>query len=65
MNNLVTKSLTNYVDLKKEAFKDLEASPDFYNVEITGNPQMDLNLNEFLAEAEKVKEEMSLIRDIL
>ncbi|KAI3965102.1 hypothetical protein MKX01_014033 [Papaver californicum] len=65
MNDLMTKSFTNYVDLKKEALKDLEAGPDFNSVEMTGNPQMDPNFNEFLAEAEKVKEEMSLIRDIL
>ncbi|KAI3897283.1 hypothetical protein MKX03_036633 [Papaver bracteatum] len=32
---------------------------------MTGNPQMDPNFSDFLAEAEKVKEEMSLIRDIL
>ncbi|KAI3980487.1 hypothetical protein MKX01_008904 [Papaver californicum] len=65
MNDLMTKSFTNYVDLKKEALKDLEAGPDFDSVEMTGNPQTDPNFNEFLAEAEKVKEEMSLIRDIL
>ncbi|KAI3896015.1 hypothetical protein MKW92_017978 [Papaver armeniacum] len=65
MNDLMTKSFANYVDLKKAALKDLEAGPDFDNVEMTGNPQMDPNFSDFLAEAEKVKEEMSLIRDIL
>ncbi|RZC76528.1 hypothetical protein C5167_000658 [Papaver somniferum] len=65
MNDLMTKSFANYVDLKKAALKDLEAGPDFDNVEMSGNPQMDPNFSDFLAEAEKVKEEMSLIRDIL
>ncbi|KAI3907025.1 hypothetical protein MKW92_008605 [Papaver armeniacum] len=65
MNDLMTKSFANYVDLKKAALKDLEAGPDFDNVEMTGNPQMDPNFSDFLAEAEKVKEEMSLIREIL
>ncbi|KAI3852122.1 hypothetical protein MKW98_020121 [Papaver atlanticum] len=65
MNDLMTKSFANYVDLKKAALKDLEAGPDFDNVEMTGNSQMDPNFSDFLAEAEKVKEEMSLIRDIL
>ncbi|RZC83769.1 hypothetical protein C5167_046563 [Papaver somniferum] len=65
MNDLMTKSFANYVDLKKAALKDLEAGPDFDNVEMSGNPQMDPNFSDFLAEAEKVKEEMSLIREIL
>ncbi|RZC76520.1 hypothetical protein C5167_000639 [Papaver somniferum] len=65
MNDLMTKSFANYVDLKKAALKDLEAGPDFDNLEMSGNPQMDPNFSDFLAEAEKVKEEMSLIRDIL
>lgn len=61
----MTKSFANYVDLKKAALKDLEAGPDFDNLEMSGNPQMDPNFSDFLAEAEKVKEEMSLIREIL
>ncbi|OVA09924.1 Target SNARE coiled-coil domain [Macleaya cordata] len=67
MNDLMTKSFTNYVDLKKEAMKDLEAGPsDFHDVEMTATPhQMDPNLSQFLEEAEKVKEEMGSIRDIL
>ncbi|KAI3849975.1 hypothetical protein MKW98_026889 [Papaver atlanticum] len=65
MNDLMTKSFANYVDLKKAALKDLEAGPDFDNVEMSGNPQMDPNFSDFLSEAEKVKEEMSLIREIL
>ena len=63
MNDLMTKSFTSYVDLKKEAMKDLEAGPE-YDVQMTGTP-LDRNLNLFLEEAEKVKQEMSVIREIL
>ncbi|WCJ43694.1 Syntaxin-related protein KNOLLE [Euphorbia peplus] len=63
MNDLMTKSFISYVDLKKEAMKDLEAGPD---VEM-GNPPstMDRNLGLFLEEAENVKKEMNSIREIL
>ncbi|XP_077236594.1 syntaxin of plants 111 [Tasmannia lanceolata] len=61
MNDLMTKSFTSYVDLKKSALKDLEAGPD--NLEMT--TQADANLNKFFEEAGKVKEEMGSIRDIL
>ncbi|XP_043688239.1 syntaxin-related protein KNOLLE [Telopea speciosissima] len=64
MNDLMTKSFTNYVDLKKEAMKDLEAGPDYaQNVEMTSATQNQMAL--FLREAEKVKGEMGSIRDIL
>ncbi|XP_052207574.1 syntaxin-related protein KNOLLE [Diospyros lotus] len=61
MNDLMTKSFTSYVDLKKEAMKDLEAGPDLE----MGATKMDRNLSLFLEEAEKVKMEMGSIRDIL
>ncbi|KAJ4955420.1 hypothetical protein NE237_012203 [Protea cynaroides] len=64
MNDLMTKSFTSYVDLKKEAMKDLEAGPDVEMTAATSN-QVDRNLALFLKEAEKVKEEMGSIRDIL
>ncbi|CAK9183885.1 unnamed protein product [Ilex paraguariensis] len=63
MNDLMTKSFTSYVDLKKEAMKDLEAGPD-PNIEM-GHTQMAHNLSAFLEEAEMVKKEMNSIRDIL
>ncbi|CAM8945827.1 unnamed protein product [Rhodiola kirilowii] len=64
MNDLMTKSFTNYVDLKKEAMKDLEAQHD--NVELTAaEQQLDQDMNLFLAEAEKVKTEMNSIKEIL
>ena len=35
INDLMTKLFTSYVDLKKEAMKDLEAGPE-YDVQMTG-----------------------------
>lgn len=65
MNDLMTKSFTSYVDLKKEAMKDLEAGPD-YDLEMSATANsMDQNLGLFLEEAEKVKQEMGVIREIL
>ncbi|KAK1390627.1 Syntaxin-related protein KNOLLE [Heracleum sosnowskyi] len=62
MNDLMTKSWKSYVDLKKEALKDLEAGPD---MEMSKTTQMDEGLTSFLAEAEIVKSEMNSIKDIL
>ncbi|KAF5735260.1 putative syntaxin [Tripterygium wilfordii] len=61
MNDLMTKSFVSYVDLKKEATKDLEAGPD---------PDLEMgtvnqNLNLFLEEAEDIKKEMGFIREVL
>ncbi|KAE8710314.1 Syntaxin-related protein KNOLLE [Hibiscus syriacus] len=65
MNDLMTKSFMSYVDLKKEAMKDLEAGPD-YDLEMSSNANtMDQNLGLFLEEAEKVKQEMAVIRELL
>ncbi|OMO84685.1 hypothetical protein CCACVL1_10712 [Corchorus capsularis] len=62
MNDLMTKSFMSYVDLKKEAMKDLEAGPD-YDFEMSS--AMDPNLGPFLEEAEKVNQEMAVIRELL
>ncbi|TYJ00941.1 hypothetical protein E1A91_A13G120100v1 [Gossypium mustelinum] len=65
MNDLMTKSFMNYVDLKKEAMKDLEAGPD-YDLEMSSTTNtMDQNLGLFLEEAEKVKQGMAVIRELL
>ncbi|XP_057472719.1 syntaxin-related protein KNOLLE-like [Actinidia eriantha] len=64
MNDLMTKSFLSYVDLKKEALKDLEAGPD-PDLEMTGSAQMAQNLGPFLEDAEKVKNEMGSIRAVL
>ncbi|XP_050220812.1 syntaxin-related protein KNOLLE [Mercurialis annua] len=65
MNDLMTKSFVSYVDLKKEAMRDLEAGPD-PDLEIANaSNTMDRNLGLFLEEAENIKKEMDLIRDVL
>ncbi|GMH10684.1 hypothetical protein Nepgr_012525 [Nepenthes gracilis] len=57
MKDLMTKSFMSYVDLKKAAVNDLEHGLEMGNADA----QMEL----FLEEAEKVKAEMGLIREIL
>ncbi|PSS01399.1 Syntaxin-related protein like [Actinidia chinensis var. chinensis] len=64
MNDLMTKSFISYVDLKKEALKDLEAGPD-PDLEMTSPAQTAQNLGPFLEDAEKVKNEMGSIRAVL
>ena len=64
MNDLMTKSFTNYVDLKKAAMKD--ADLEVGDLELAASKtHMDSDLGLFLEEAEKVKKEMCLLRDIL
>ncbi|CAN8311748.1 unnamed protein product [Cochlearia groenlandica] len=58
MNDLMTKSFMSYVDLKKAAIKD------DLDLEMANNTHDD-TLSSFLEEAEKVKSEMSLIRETL
>ncbi|KAI3703282.1 hypothetical protein L1987_73236 [Smallanthus sonchifolius] len=66
MNDLLTKSFTSYVDLKKSAMKDLdlEAGPD-RDLQMQTIQQPDHNLTSFLQEAELVKHEMNSIRETL
>ncbi|KAK1418840.1 hypothetical protein QVD17_27987 [Tagetes erecta] len=66
MNDLMTKSFTSYVDLKKSAMKDLdlEAGPD-QDLQMQTIQQPDHNLTLFLQEAELVKQEMNSIRETL
>jgi len=67
----MTKSFTNYVDLKKAAMKDevdLEAGLQKQGgVELTRSSltHLETDMNLFLEEAEKVRTEMGEIRDIL
>ncbi|CAL0299245.1 unnamed protein product [Lupinus luteus] len=70
MNDLLTKSFTSYIDLKKAALNDevdLEAGNPHNNVELTSSStvKLDTDMGLFLQEAEKVKEEMNTLRDIL
>ncbi|XP_071732525.1 syntaxin-related protein KNOLLE [Rutidosis leptorrhynchoides] len=66
MNDLLTKSFTSYVDLKKSTMKDidLESGPD-HDLQMQSIHQSDNNLTSFLHEAELVKQEMSSIRETL
>lgn len=66
MNDLMTKSFTNYVDLKKAAMKDIDLEAG--NLEMSSSSSataMDTDLGLFLKEAEKVKQEMDSLREIL
>ncbi|KAL9997923.1 putative target SNARE coiled-coil domain, syntaxin domain, syntaxin/epimorphin [Helianthus debilis subsp. tardiflorus] len=64
MNDLMTKSFTSYIDLKKSIEKlDLEAGPD-HDIQMQ-TVQADHNLTSFLREAELVKDEMNFIRETL
>ena len=63
MNDLMTKSFTNYVDLKKAAMKDLDLEAG--NREMSSSTtHMDTDLGLFLEEAEKVKHEMASLRRV-
>ncbi|CAA6663845.1 unnamed protein product [Spirodela intermedia] len=67
MNDLMTKSFMSYVDLKKEALKDLEAGggEDFGDVEMWSAATADGNLRSFFEEAGRVRDEMDEIRELL
>lgn len=60
----MTKSFTSYVDLKKAAMKDVDLEAGDLQMASSTTP-MDSDLGLFLEEAEKVKKEMALLRDIL
>ncbi|GKB45447.1 syntaxin-related protein KNOLLE [Tanacetum coccineum] len=64
MNDLLTKSFTSYVDLKKATRQDLdlESGPD---PDLEMISKTDHNLTSFLQEAELVKQEMNNIRETL
>jgi len=69
MNDLMTKSFTSYVDLKKAAMKDVDLEAGMAvppDVELTSSiTHLDTDMGLFLEEAEKVKTEMGSLRDIL
>ncbi|KAI9089221.1 hypothetical protein K1719_029500 [Acacia pycnantha] len=63
MNDLMTKSFLSYVELKKQARKDLEADLD---VELGQfNPFEDQNLSQFFEEVDAIKSEMEEITNLL
>ncbi|KAL2921714.1 Syntaxin-related protein KNOLLE [Bienertia sinuspersici] len=61
MNDLMTKSFLSYVDLKKAAAKDVEQDIEMG----LGGGKLDPKMEAFLEEAEKVKEEMASIKEVL
>ncbi|KAL1544243.1 syntaxin-112-like isoform X2 [Salvia divinorum] len=61
MNDLMTKSFLSYVDLKKQAMKDLEADIEMGQLD----PSHQLNLSKFFEEVGAVKAEMDEITNLL
>lgn len=61
MNDLMTKSFLSYVDLKKQAMKDLEADVELGQLD----PSHEINLSKFFEEAGAVKAEMEEITNLL
>ncbi|KAJ1415332.1 Target SNARE coiled-coil-like proteiny domain [Sesbania bispinosa] len=63
MNDLMTKSFLSYVELKKQARKDLEADLDIEAGKL--NPTEDPNLSQFFQEVEAIRVEMEEITNLL
>lgn len=63
MNDLMTKSFLSYVDLKKQAKKDIEAEIDLEASQL--NPSDEQNLSQFFQEVDATKAEMEEITNLL
>ncbi|XP_043712750.1 syntaxin-112-like [Telopea speciosissima] len=63
MNDLMTKSFLSYVELKKQAMKDLEAGPDIEMGQL--GPTDEENLVHFFEEVSAIKAEMEGITNLL
>lgn len=63
MNDLMTKSFLNYVDLKKQAMKDLEAGTDVEMGQLDASDER--NLSKFFEEVGAIKSEMEEITNLL
>lgn len=63
MNDLMTKSFLSYVDLKKQAMKDLETEPDLEMGNL--NPADEENLTQFFEEVAAIKDDMEEITNLL
>ncbi|KAL8540215.1 hypothetical protein ACS0TY_001698 [Phlomoides rotata] len=63
MNDLMTKSFLSYVDLKKQAKKDLETGPDIEMGQL--DPSEERNLSKFFEEVGAIKAEMEEITNLL
>ncbi|GLT73435.1 hypothetical protein SLA2020_452960 [Shorea laevis] len=65
MNDLMTKSFLSYVELKKQARKDLEANLDFEEAGGQLNHSDQPNLSQFFQEVDAIKAEMEEITNLL
>lgn len=65
MNDLMTKSFLSYVELKKQARKDLEANLDFEEAGGQLNHSDEPNLSQFFQEVDAIKAEMEEITNLL
>ncbi|KAF5443943.1 hypothetical protein F2P56_036457 [Juglans regia] len=63
MNDLMTKSFLSYVELKKQAMKDLDAEPDIEMGKL--NPTDEQNLSLFFEEVAGIKADMEEITNLL
>lgn len=60
MNDLLTKSFSNYGNFKQEAMRDLEAGPE---VEMTNNDN-DKNLGQFFEQVGGIKQDMEAMQEL-
>ncbi|TQD75306.1 hypothetical protein C1H46_039154 [Malus baccata] len=65
MNDLMTKSFLSYVELKKQAQKDLEADLDVETGAGKLNPSGQENLSQFFQEVGAIKADMEEITNLL
>ncbi|CAB4290150.1 unnamed protein product [Prunus armeniaca] len=63
MNDLMTKSFLSYVDLKKQAMKDLESEPDLEMGKL--DPADEQNLTQFFEQVTTIKADMEEITNLL
>lgn len=62
MNDLMTKSFLSYVDLKKQAMKDIESGPDIEMGKL--DPSDERNLSKFFEEVGAIKADMEEITNL-
>lgn len=65
MNDLMTKSFLSYVELKKQAIKDLEDVDLDIEAGQFNNPIEDQNLSRFFQEVDAIKSDMKEVTDLL
>ncbi|CAL5329066.1 hypothetical protein CsSME_00009371 [Camellia sinensis var. sinensis] len=63
MNDLMTKSFLSYVELKKQAMKDIESGPDIEMGQL--DPADEKNLSQFFEEVATIKDDMEEITSLL